>query len=82
MTVVLWQKCLEICMGRTHRKQVVSRNRSICLIVGDVVCLCAVTATYRDKGNKLQETEGVCNARQRCGRNNAVPLYQICPDTN
>lgn len=26
-------------------KQVVFRNRSICLIVGDVVCLCAVTAT-------------------------------------
>lgn len=43
--VCYWQKILKICMGRTHRGQVVSRNRSICLIVGDVVCLCAVTAT-------------------------------------
>lgn len=30
--------------GPDHQGQVVSRNRSICLIVGDV-CLCAVTAT-------------------------------------
>lgn len=36
---------LKICMARTHRGQVVSRNRTICLIVGDVVCLCASTAT-------------------------------------
>lgn len=41
---MMWKK-LKICMEPTHHGQVVSCNRSICLIVGDVVCLCSVTAT-------------------------------------
>lgn len=51
--IVLENVFLRICIGRTHRAGR-ARNRTICLCLGDVECLCTDRA-LRDKTHKFTE---------------------------